>query len=118
MAKKKTNCLTTNTFFMDWTFEEFRAELDTLNPSVRKKAIEIAKKLIEKEGFSREKAYSLVQKNAQNSWKKSINFYESLANDKDIKNNISKKDLNKMFDVNYHTKKVNSIFKRVFKKNE
>ena len=56
MAKKKTNCLITNTFFMDWTCEEFRAELDTLNPSVRKKAIEIAKELIEKEGFSREKA--------------------------------------------------------------
>ena len=56
MAKKKTNCLTTNTFFMDWTFEEFRTELDALNPSVRKKAIEIAKELIEKEGFSREKA--------------------------------------------------------------
>ena len=71
-----------------------------------------------KYGFSREKAYKIVQRNAQNSWKKSINFYESLANDKDIKNNISKKDLNKMFDVNYHTKKVNSIFKRVFKKNE
>ena len=47
--------------------------------------------------------------------KKNINFYESLINDKNIKNNISKKDLNKMFDVNYHTKKVNSIFKRVFK---
>ena len=71
-----------------------------------------------KYGFSREKAYKIVRRNAQNSWKKSINFYESLANDKDIKNNISKKDLNKMFDVNYHTKKVNSIFKRVFKKNE
>lgn len=41
---------------MDWTFEEFRAELDTLNPSVRKKAIEIAKELIEKEDFSKEKA--------------------------------------------------------------
>ncbi len=41
---------------MDWTFEEFRAELDTLNPSVRKKAIDIAKELIEKEDFSKEKA--------------------------------------------------------------
>jgi len=35
---------------MDWTFEEFRTELDALNPSVRKKAIEIA------EDFSKEKA--------------------------------------------------------------
>tara|TARA_B100002051_G_C16702759_1_gene621953 strand:- start:650 stop:826 length:177 start_codon:yes stop_codon:yes gene_type:complete len=41
---------------MDWTFEEFRAELDTLNPSVRKKAIEIAKDLIKKEDFSKTEA--------------------------------------------------------------
>ena len=40
---------------MDWTFEEFETELDALNPSVRKKAIEIAKDLIEKEDFSKEK---------------------------------------------------------------
>ncbi|WP_339651314.1 hypothetical protein [uncultured Maribacter sp.] len=41
---------------MDWTFEEFRTELDALNPSVRKKAIEIAKELIEKEDFSKTEA--------------------------------------------------------------
>ena len=49
---------------MDWTFEEFETELDALNPSVRKKAIEIAKDLIEKEDFSKEKPmatlYSLL----------------------------------------------------------
>ena len=50
---KKMNCLTTNTLFMDWTFEEFRTEIDVLNPLARKKAIEIAKELIEKEDFSK-----------------------------------------------------------------
>ena len=34
-----------------------------------------------KKGFSREKAYSLVQKNAQQSWKKNIPFYDCLSND-------------------------------------
>jgi len=66
-------------------------------------------------GFSREKAYKIVQRNAQNSWKKNINFYESLINDKVIKKNISNKELKKMFDVNFYTKNVNNIFKRVFK---
>jgi adenylosuccinate lyase len=66
-------------------------------------------------GFSREKAYKIVQRNAQNSWKKNINFYESLINDNDIKKNISNKDLRKMFDVSFYTKKVDNIFKRVFK---
>lgn len=47
------NCLTTNTLFMDWTFEEFRTEIDVLNPLARKKAIEFAKELIEKEDFSK-----------------------------------------------------------------
>jgi len=66
-------------------------------------------------GFSREKAYKIVQRNAQNSWKKNINFYESLINDQDVKKNISHKELKKMFDVGFYTKEVNKIFKRIFK---
>tara|TARA_Y100000741_G_C18261611_1_gene560693 strand:- start:2209 stop:3501 length:1293 start_codon:yes stop_codon:yes gene_type:complete len=68
-----------------------------------------------KYGFSREKAYKIVQKNAQNSWKKNISFYESLSKDPIIKKKISSKNLIRMFDLKYHTKKVNFIFKRVFK---
>jgi adenylosuccinate lyase len=68
-----------------------------------------------KHGFSREKAYTLVQKNAQNSWKKNIPFYESLTNDSLINKKISNKDLIKMFDLNYHIKRINVIYKRVFK---
>ena len=66
-------------------------------------------------GFSREKAYELVQKNAQNSWKKNISFYESLSKDSLINKKISNKDLAKMFDIGYHTKRINLIYKRVFK---
>ena len=68
-----------------------------------------------KHGFSREKAYTIVQKNAQNSWKRNISFYESLANDLLINKKISNKDLMKMFDIDYHTKRINFIYKRVFK---
>ena len=68
-----------------------------------------------KNGFSREKAYSLVQQHAQNSWNKNISFYESLRKDRLINKKISNKYLLKMFDLNYHTKKVNIIFNRVFK---
>ena len=69
-------------------------------------------------GFSREKAYFLVQKNAQKAWKENITLYESLMKDSLINKKISNKDLKKMFDVNYHTKRLNFIYKRVFKKNE
>ena len=68
-----------------------------------------------KYGFTREKAYTLVQKNAQNSWKKNISFYESLINDSIISKKISNRELNRMFDLNYHTRRINIIYKRVFK---
>ena len=68
-----------------------------------------------KYGFSREKAYRIVQKNAQNSYKRNISFYQSLMNDSLINKKISNRDLLKMFDLNYHTKRINVIFKRIFK---
>ena len=68
-----------------------------------------------KHGFSREKAYRIVQKHAQNSWKKNIDLYDSLAKDKMLTKTISIKKLKKMFDLKYHTKKVNVIFRRIFK---
>jgi len=68
-----------------------------------------------KKGFSREKAYALVQLNAQKSWMKNISFYECLSKDSLINKKISNKDLIKMFDLKYHTKKINMIFQRVFK---
>ncbi len=68
-----------------------------------------------KKGFSREKAYKIVQKHAQLSWKKDISFYKSLSSDALINKKISNKDLEKMFDLGYHTKKINIIFNRLFK---
>jgi len=68
-----------------------------------------------KHGFSREKAYALVQKNAYNAWTKNMSFYESLSKDSLINKKISNKDLKKMFDINYHTKKIDVIYKRVFR---
>ena len=66
-------------------------------------------------GFSREKAYSLVQKNAHDAWGEKISFYESLIKDPLINKKISNKDLAKMFNIDYHTKHINIIFKRIFR---
>ena len=68
-----------------------------------------------KHGFSRERAYTIVQKNVQNSLKKNISLYESLINDTLINKKISNKDLIRIFDLGYYTKKINIIFKRIFK---
>ncbi len=68
-----------------------------------------------KHGLSREKAYALVQKSAQNAWTKNTSLYDTLAKDSLINKKISNKELIKMFDLNYHTKKINVIYKRIFK---
>jgi len=88
------------------------------NLSITKGLIFSQRVMIEltKYGFSREKAYLLVQKNAQNAWNKNMSLYESLSKDSLINKKISNKDLVKMFDIKYHTKKIDLIFKRVFRK--
>ena len=68
-----------------------------------------------KHGFSREKAYAIVQKNALNSWKRNTSFYQSLTKDTLINKKISNKELRKMFNLDYYTKSINVIFKRIFK---
>ena len=87
------------------------------NLNITKGLIFSQKVMIEltKRGFSREKAYSLVQKNAQKAWEKNMSLYESLSKDSLINKKISNKELIKMFDINYHTKRINIIYKRVFK---
>ena len=41
---------------MEWTFKNFRPQLNKLTPEVRKKAYEIAHKLMEKGGVSEDEA--------------------------------------------------------------
>ena len=45
-----------------------------------------------------------------------IPFYDSLLKDKIIMDKIPVNILKKLFDFNYHTRKINVIFKRVLKK--
>ena len=67
-----------------------------------------------KNGFSREEAYKIVQKHAKNSWVKNISLLDSLCGDKNIIKKITAKKLSSVFDISYHTKKINYIFKRIF----
>ena len=115
-----------STITLDFALNRLKNILKNMNvyPKKMLKNLDITKGLIfsqkvmielTKRGFSRERAYSLVQKNAQNAWTKNISFYESLSKDSLINKKISNKDLTKMFDINYHTKKIDVIYKRVFK---
>ena len=115
-----------STITLDFALDRLKNILKSINvyPKKMLKNLSITKGLIFsqrvmveliKHGFSREKAYALVQKNAQKTWSKNISFYESLSKDSLINKKISNKDLTKMFDINYHTKKIDVIYKRVFK---
>jgi adenylosuccinate lyase len=67
-------------------------------------------------GVSREDSYKLVQRNAMKVWEQGKDFLTELSADKDITKHIKAADLKKLFDLRYHTKHVNTIFKRVFGK--
>ena len=67
-------------------------------------------------GVKREDAYKAVQSNAMKTWDNHEDFYTNLSKDKLIKKHLTTKELEKLFDLNYHTKNVNYIFSRVFKK--
>ena len=67
-------------------------------------------------GFTREQAYSIVQKNAMTSWKNNTSLLENLSKDRKIIKKIPVNKLKKLFDLGYHSKKINIIFKRALKK--
>lgn len=65
-------------------------------------------------GASREESYALVQRNAMKTWEHGADFLAELKADKDVVARVSAAELEKMFDIGYHTKHVDTIFKRVF----
>ena len=67
-----------------------------------------------KNGFSREHSYKIVQKHSKRAWSNNISLLDSLRSDKIIYSKISDKRLTKMFDLDFHTKKIGLIFNRVF----
>jgi adenylosuccinate lyase len=67
-------------------------------------------------GLSREDAYRLVQKNAMEVWEKGKDFNKLLKADKEIRKAMSAAEIDECFSLEYHTKNVNYIFKRVFGK--
>jgi adenylosuccinate lyase len=65
-------------------------------------------------GLSREDAYRLVQRNAMKVWEHGADFLEELLADKEVTAALSEAELREKFDLGYHTKHVDTIFKRVF----
>jgi adenylosuccinate lyase len=65
-------------------------------------------------GVSREDAYRLVQRNAMKTWETGADFLAELKADAEVVAAVPAAQLEEMFDLGYHTKHVDTIFKRVF----
>ncbi|MDF1599815.1 adenylosuccinate lyase [Mesorhizobium sp. YIM 152430] len=65
-------------------------------------------------GVSREDSYRLVQRNAMRVWEQGADFLEELLKDADVRAALSEEDIREKFDLGYHTKHVDTIFRRVF----
>jgi len=85
--------------------------LDRLGGLVHSQRLLIA---LTQKGASREDAYKLVQRNAMPVWRGEGDFQSLLKKDADVKKYLSDKEIEEQFDLAYHFKHVDTIFKRVF----
>jgi len=95
--------------------DAMQKNLDMLGGLVHSQRILLA---LTQKGASREDSYKLVQRNAMQVWEKRVSFLELLAADQDVTKYLSRKELSALFDLGYHTKHVDTIFKRVFGKSK
>jgi adenylosuccinate lyase len=68
-------------------------------------------------GVSREDAYRLVQRNAMKVWEEGKDFLAELLADPEVMAALGEAKVRESFDLNYHLKHVDTIFKRVFGEN-
>ncbi|MGK2922203.1 MAG: adenylosuccinate lyase [Methyloceanibacter sp.] len=91
--------------------ERMRANMDHLGGLIHSQRVLLA---LTAAGVSREDAYRLVQRNAMKVWQENKDFLTELLADKDVTKALSEDMLRDQFDLGYHTKHVEEIFKRVF----
>ena len=67
-------------------------------------------------GVSREDAYRLVQENAMKVWdsRGELQLLDLLKADETVTSKVSAEELDELFNLDYHTKHVDTIFRRVF----
>jgi adenylosuccinate lyase len=85
--------------------------LDRLGGLVHSQRLLLA---LTQKGASREDAYKLVQRNAMPVWRGEGDFNALLKKDGEVKKYLSDAEIDEQFDLGYHLKHVDTIFKRVF----
>ncbi|MGY8710127.1 adenylosuccinate lyase [Bradyrhizobium sp. 18BD] len=85
--------------------------LDRLGGLVHSQRVLLA---LTQKGASREDSYKLVQRNAMPVWRGEGDFLQLLKKDTEVKKYLNDAELEELFDLGYHLKHVDTIFKRVF----
>src|SRR5450432_1583237 len=91
--------------------ERMQANLDATHGLVHSQRVLLAPT---QAGLAREDSYRLVQKNAMRAWNGEGNLLDLLKADPDVSKALPAAKLEAMFDLGYHLKAVDTIFKRVF----
>ena len=91
--------------------QAMQANLDSLGGLIHSQRVLLA---LTQAGLSREDAYAAVQRNAMTVWERGGDFLSNLKNDRQVTEKISEADLTSLFDLGYHLKHVDTVFRRVF----
>jgi adenylosuccinate lyase len=91
--------------------EQMRRNLDQLGGLVDSQRVLLA---LTQAGMSREDAYRAVQRSAMPAWHGEGRFLDLLKADKEVSKCLKPEALERLFDETYHTKHVDTIFRRVF----
>ena len=93
--------------------ENMQKNLDRLGGLVHSQRVLLA---LTQKGVSREDSYRLVQRNAMPVWRGEGDFLTLLKADPDVSARLSVAEIEELFDLGYHFKQVDTIFRRVFGK--
>ena len=91
--------------------ESMQANLDQLGGLVHSQQLLLA---LTQQGVSREDAYSMVQRNAMESWKTGASYRDLLKADADVMDSLGADGIDALFDLDQHFRHVDTIFDRVF----
>jgi adenylosuccinate lyase len=91
--------------------DNMQKNMDKLGGLIHSQRVLLA---LTQKGASREDSYRLVQRNAMKVWRGEGDFRTFLLEDPDVRKYLSEDDINEKFDLGYHLKNVDTIFKRVF----
>ncbi len=91
--------------------DRMQANLDSLGGLVFSQRVMLS---LTQKGMSREDSYAAVQRNAMESWKGNGSFMALCRADARIREFLADEELVALFDMGYHLKHVDTIFRRVF----